>query len=310
MRKALLMAALMMVAFGSAFAYNAVDYMPIEVGNYWVFYDSSEWGLDSSMTRVVGTTEWEGKTCFIMEDLDLGWEEETDTSLIYFEGGAVKMVSYDPDIDLALILTYLPATFNLGDSWVILDTSLIIPEGGYEYHIDWFLIGQLLAVEDVNTPAGHFSNCLKIVSDGYINVVVYAGGSPVFSDSIDMGGDLLWLARNVGVVKDFSIDEETGGEQVSVLVRSNTTGIGDSKLPQNLAISAFPNPFNAAVTIEVPQISAEVEIFDMMGRLVESVPAHFGQARWTPSNDVAGGVYFARVKAGGMTLTQRIVLLK
>ncbi len=97
--------------------------------------------------------------------------------------------------------------------------------------------------------------------------------------------------------------------------------------PAAFEISAYPNPFNSAVTIAAPA-SAEIEIFDVNGRMVaelippsppltrgeeEKSPLSKGDLRgfiWRPDASLGSGVYLVRVWAGDESITKRIVYLK
>ena len=77
-----------------------------------------------------------------------------------------------------------------------------------------------------------------------------------------------------------------------------TTSIqeNDSKqaLPNEMKmISAYPNPFNSAVTIEVDGAS-EIEIYDMNGRKVELLRSQNGTFYWIPDANINTGVYLVR----------------
>jgi len=78
--------------------------------------------------------------------------------------------------------------------------------------------------------------------------------------------------------------------------------------PDNFALSAYPNPFNSAVTIAAPA-GAEVEVFDVKGRRVAELAS--GDQFWKPEPSVGSGVYLVRAKIGdGQTATKRVVYLK
>jgi len=109
--------------------------------------------------------------------------------------------------------------------------------------------------------------------------------------------------------------------------------------PTDFAISAYPNPFNLAVTINIGsrrglinQIPT-VEIFDLNGRCVsviarpeaaaissnkgdcfvgQSPSRNDGQSQfiWTPNESLGSGVYLVRATVGEQTTTSRIVYLK
>lgn len=86
---------------------------------------------------------------------------------------------------------------------------------------------------------------------------------------------------------------------------------------------AVPNPFNPRTILRyyiATRGPVFVTIFDVQGRVVRrllrlsSRPAGWGAVEWNGRDDagrtVATGVYFARLLAGGVRETQRLVLLK
>ncbi|MCK5832781.1 hypothetical protein KAH81_03825 [bacterium] len=122
------------------------------------------------------------------------------------------------------------------------------------------------------------------------------------------------------------------------------TGIADVATPDNFAISAYPNPFNSAVTISFDGIGAIhelplcVEIFDLAGRRVARLPSPSvplpggeggnsfslwekvaeGRMRaeyiWQPDAAIGSGVYLVRATFPQQTTsaacTKRVVYLK
>ncbi len=95
--------------------------------------------------------------------------------------------------------------------------------------------------------------------------------------------------------------------------------VAERRLPEIIAISAFPNPFNSAVKIAIKGIDAQspdlsgisVEVFDLNGRLV----ADLGQPRvglyeWSPDEALASGVYLVRARFASETVSARVVYIK
>jgi len=87
--------------------------------------------------------------------------------------------------------------------------------------------------------------------------------------------------------------------------------------PTSFRISAFPNPFNPATTLqfEVPQVEfVSLRIFDMLGRQVatlvnERKPAGSYSVNWNASLEPSG-TYFGVLESGGTRNTQKLLLLK
>jgi hypothetical protein len=115
-------------------------------------------------------------------------------------------------------------------------------------------------------------------------------------------------------VDDFWLDTEGAG----------STAVGDDQsLPDRLALgSNFPNPFNpkTSISFDLPRASAvELAVFDLKGRKVvtlvnQELDAGSYQLSWfgrdADDRQVASGIYFYRLTAGGEVLTRKMTLLK
>ncbi len=124
--------------------------------------------------------------------------------------------------------------------------------------------------------------------------------------------------------------------------------INELNLPEAISISAYPNPFNSAVTISVEQtflsvqnagqtgmsgLPMEIEIFDVNGRRIsvissegflpdEKSPADRGKISpsgrnvsqnefvWQPSVNIGSGIYLVRATVEKQSITARVVYLK
>ena len=107
-------------------------------------------------------------------------------------------------------------------------------------------------------------------------------------------------------------------------------GVAEStaKKPNNISISAYPNPFNSAIRIQVSRIwnqesgnlscSGGIEIYDLRGNIVGTtrwVAQQKGDAThrpyiWSPDESITSGVYLVRARMGDETISKRIVYLK
>jgi hypothetical protein len=80
---------------------------------------------------------------------------------------------------------------------------------------------------------------------------------------------------------------------------------------------AYPNPFNPSSTINYGLMNdghVEIMIYDATGRLVDELvnqnqTAGYHSITWNASNQ-ASGMYFAKMIAGDVVQTQKLVLLK
>lgn len=94
-------------------------------------------------------------------------------------------------------------------------------------------------------------------------------------------------------------------------------GVGETKLPEEFAMTTYPNPFNASVAIDVTGVdsNARLEIFDINGRMVKDYSVEQSRKIIWEGNDSNGeplssGIYFARLISGDKEIRTRLVLLK
>ncbi len=162
----------------------------------------------------------------------------------------------------------------------------------------------------------------------------------VYYDEEIFGSRIEYVYRNI---EDYALDEtgiciehETGYDGLSYVYLDNPEdapvpvsgssvlfynpelhGIGEAKLPEKFAITAYPNPFNASVAIDIasPAPDANLDIFDINGKKVKSFNV-IGSERiiWrgedSSGQPLASGLYFARLKSGEREITTKLMLLK
>mgnify|MGYP001448534162 CR=1 FL=1 len=106
-------------------------------------------------------------------------------------------------------------------------------------------------------------------------------------------------------------------EVIDVIV-VNSSGEVQMSEPQVFSIGkAYPNPFNPTTTLNysIPENGyLEVNIFDLQGRLVESLYADYASAGqyaivWN-ADKYSSGIYFVKLISGEYINTKRIVLIK
>ena len=174
--------------------------------------------------------------------------------------------------------------------------------------------------------------------DGFRIIDVSDPTSPTEVGFYETGG----YARGIYVLGDHAYVAVCGdGDGLYILDISYFTGIEEcnASKPEDIAISAYPNPFNSAVTISVnchsgegrnPEGGVEVEIFDIAGRIVYEMPVGNGapvpssngrgnraptEIVWQPDDNIGSGVYLVRAKIGDRhapeaIITKRVVYLK
>ncbi len=113
-----------------------------------------------------------------------------------------------------------------------------------------------------------------------------------------------------------------------VVKLSSDFAISEKGLPEQFAMSAYPNPFNSSCEITAP-IGADVEIYNLRGNVVATpypagagfVPLDKGDRDraergfrgfvWQPDQSISSGIYLVRARTeDGRTTTKRIVYLK
>jgi len=87
-------------------------------------------------------------------------------------------------------------------------------------------------------------------------------------------------------------------------------------LPQNISVSAYPNPFNAETQITITgdlRRVTEVSIYDITGRKVCSLPVK-GSVIWKGQDrrgrEVASGLYFVKVGGDDFTRVEKLTLVR
>jgi glucose/arabinose dehydrogenase len=142
-----------------------------------------------------------------------------------------------------------------------------------------------------------------------------------------LASDLLATGMNGPV--DFAIEPATGWLYVACIIDDHVRrirwapGAGVEPLPSALSLSPpWPNParHGATFTLALPRAGAvSFEVLDASGRIVWRAPAaEHGAGRiplaWSGTDArgarVAPGLYFARVAAGGASLTRRVIALE
>jgi len=197
-------------------------------------------------------------------------------------------------------------------------------------------------------PQGWYdvATCVTVRADGEILVSGFSDGTGTSWDVATLGlepgfGESNWSVRYDG---DDSLTDEAKDifmtDQGVLLVTGycygNTTSMDQLVLSYEhdpntgvagppaivVALSAAPNPFNPATTLsfDLPDAaSVELAVFDVAGRRVATlldgfVAAGVQSVRWSGRSDdgflLPSGTYFARLDAGRVSSTRKIVLAK
>lgn len=159
--------------------------------------------------------------------------------------------------------------------------------------------------------------------DGDSLLTVYRGvgdGSLEFLEHIELpyrAADCVIADMNADGWRDIVATGPQAG-LVSVLLNpSGTVGVpGSPTSAGGLELAIHPNPAREQVTFRVEfsgSAAAVVEIFDVAGRQVERFGPFEAGARnrvvWRRERGAPPGLYLVRLRAGGLALTRRVVLL-
>ena len=192
---------------------EAVEYYPTDLGNIWVLetedgtervtytIEASEERIDgreiARFTRTaetVGTDETTGEAYFVHFDDDGVKLHKVVAELGSIFGTATAILSSP--------VLFFPAALEVGDTWEFtLETEVILTGP-----VSVFSVYEVVAVEDVVTPAGTFENCLKIQLNSRTVSTLSASRSTSYQ----------WVAPNIGIVR-----VETDQDLVFNLIRSN-----------------------------------------------------------------------------------------
>ena len=84
----------------------------------------------------------------------------------------------------------------------------------------------------------------------------------------------------------------------------------DRTLPDEIAISAYPNPFNSSTTLSISNGRAtDIFIYDITGRQIATLYAKEGKAVWGASA-YSSGIYFAKALDKNKSLVIKLIYLK
>ncbi|RKZ30237.1 hypothetical protein DRQ36_06205 [bacterium] len=263
--------------------------------NSWLLYLDSDWGGLNGQSDLTAIDNWDRNA--------------------QFTGGFLADIQYGSwgagDGDVWDILT-ATTSVQITDG-VIVNTDLTADRPGSEIAISWDAI---YGLGEGFVPAGaEIAVCAS-----------FAGQN----DDDDLGGDCCpdQISSLFPVLDNFH----------NQLIDGNGDGLPDDFFdiigveelsptrPEDIAISAYPNPFNSAVTISVGASHASpanVEIFDINGRIIYETPVGAGskpacmsggsrtlpyEVIWSPDNSLGSGIYLVRIK--GTNAATKVVYLK
>ena len=190
---------------------SAQNYYPAEIGNTWILENAD--GTER-ITYAIGTTDehFDGEQGRVLRITTavLGTNTaNTSTFFMQVDDEGIKLhrivtmfgdVFGEADLAFSPPATFFPAELELAKTWEVRGETEVALIGA----VTVSSVNEVIAIEDVNTPAGTFKDCLKI----QIRTRTVAALGSSRSTSYQ------WLAPNLGPVK-FETDQDIVFELIS-----------------------------------------------------------------------------------------------
>lgn len=231
------------------------------------------------------------------DDTELNCDPGPMSSAISMPTISASMQQAGPGINVLIVFTGYVDSDVSADNFCVGDLYAVVGNGY------WHLWGPPTNLTETHTP-----NCLgDCESEEFPSLSEKMSDIVAYYDSTH----LTYVMRNHG-------DDPDTVYYLPIEIH-NIVGVDDAEImPTEFALYGnYPNPFNARTTIEyslAAPADAELTIYDVTGAKVGTIrrpglePGRHS-AVWDAS-DVASGVYFARLKAGGESRSIKMVLLK
>lgn len=243
----------LVLAYGFAFTATAQNYYPADVGNTWVLEDAEERRTYS----LEGPDTFEGTEVITLkieiEELDTGDVIDTDKYFLTVGSEDIKLhgtVLEESTIggivttDFSTPATFFPLNLTLGDQWQIV-ADATVELNGLSIPGESTTNLEVVAFEDLETPAGTFQNCAKVE----LALVFSAAGGAITVDSTTYQ----WLAPDVGPVQ-----YQNSEGVISTLVDFNLLTVPDEPdTPEEDMMSEPSEPSEEDTTSEMPSEPTE-----------------------------------------------------
>ena len=307
---------------------------------------------DTLWTRTYGGSDWDyGRS--VAQTTDGGYIVTGWTSSFGAGGPDVYVLKLSSSGDTVWTRTYGGSDSDVGSSVTQTSDGGYIVTGwtasfgaGYS---DFYLVktdfeGDTLWTRTYGGSDRDYGESVAQTSDGGYIVAgktesFGAGSYDFYLVKTDALGDTIWTrtyggsgydeARSVSQTPDggYIVAGRTrsfgAGDYDVYLIKTDSlgyTGIGESPTarPEDIAITAYPNPFNSAVTIRFSVLGSgfsRIEIFDINGKMVGSLGAPITDNRtpitefvWMPDESIGSGIYLVRIK--GTNAATKIIYMK
>ena len=195
---------LVVLVCGSISRGYAQNYYPDEFGNTWIL--QSEDGIEERLVTIEGPETIRNESLKVISDgtypvsdpasnnPNKFFIKATPDRVLIFRATAT-IQGFDTTIDYSPPETFLPLPIELGTEWTVVGEATL-QLGVLPLSIPVTNAAQVVAIEDVNVPAGNFQDCLKIEQH------LSTSGLVTFSQQSAM-----WLAPDFGLVKSLSSND-------------------------------------------------------------------------------------------------------
>ena len=298
---------------------TAQDYQPLAPGNFWSYRlddGSQELRVVGEMVPMFGTMVYPIAYQISNANPTLVnyWSTGPDGDLLLWGWSRGPFgYLYQPPI------TAVDSPLSLGKTWTNSDVQLYaLPDTLPHLVMDFDY--QVLENTLLTVPAGAFDSFgvgdppppKSILFDGRFNLLGEAVG-------LKTGEDVRWYAADVGVVEEY-MDAVYQLETYTDHPISSTQEEVD--IMRTELLRPYPNPFNPKATISFMLKNSghvRLSVYDLRGRLVKDLEnGYLDTGRYEipwrgldrSDQRVVSGVYFARLRADGQTMIQRMLLIK
>ena len=152
----------------------------------------------------------------------------------------------------------------------------------------------------------------KIGSGSFDDYAEVAATDSVFIDSLTTAGKSYYY--RLKIMKKDSAEMQS----YPIMLNVTATAVRVANAPLRFGLSAnYPNPFNptTAISYELSVVShVSLKVYDVLGREVATLTnSRLNAGSYTVTfnaRDLASGIYFYRLVAGGLIITKKMVLMK
>jgi plastocyanin len=203
---------------------------------------------------------------------------------------------------------------------VLVSLLFVLPAVSQATHLTVTIPGFLFSPDSVNILVGDtvtWTNTHSVPHTSTSNTAIWNSGT------LTQGQSFTHIFSAVG---HFPYHCAIHTSMTGVVVVSQSTDIsssaGDAVLPSKIDLSSYPNPFNAQtrISFNLPEAGlVSLAVYDIAGRSIRTLvneyrPAGIAAVTWDGRNNngeqLASGIYFVRMIAGGQSTTHRAVMLK